>query len=158
MDHYVAMPLTPLATLSILLGSKGYRLVAHLHDSFVIDEFTKMTDCTVQTAVTAADSLHGRQTAQSKRELEHGSISMSAVEEMRHFLGLSEHVSKHWRCPRCEQALSLLLLWLLSLSHSRTHSRCVCAAKQRHPQPSVPYCRAPASCVAALWITTWQCH
>ena len=74
-----------------------------------------MADRTVQAVVTAAEGL--------KRELEQasGAASMSAVEEMRHFLGLSEHVAKQWRCPRCEQVLSpfsLLSLSFLSLSLS----------------------------------------
>ena len=74
-----------------------------------------MADRTVQAVVTAAEGL--------KRELEQGSnegASMSAVEEMRHFLGLSEHVAKQWRCPRCEQVLSPFSL-CLSLSHSLTN-------------------------------------
>ena len=41
----------------------------------------------------------------------------SAVEEMRRFMGLSEHLQKYWRCPRCE------LKMLVNLKGARTHDR-----------------------------------
>jgi hypothetical protein len=92
---------------------EGHRLAPWLHYGSLRAHATTGDE---SGSATAADDIHSDdEMTHTKRDREQKETS--SVEEMRHFLGLSEHVSKQWRCQRCEQ------IFLVKLAQARTHDR-----------------------------------